>query len=561
MPDLEISNLPPLAGSALEATDPLPIADLSASETKKITVKDLLQSGIALIDDKSIPGSKCDFTVPAGSVGTAELADGAVTAPKLAANSSATIGPTASRQPGAFIGQLHYDDTTGKATIWDGGTWQAWKAAGSINAIAADTTGVIRVTTAQTADSVAVDAEPAPTAVGGQFLAGPPTSGGAVTARAIVSSDLPKATTFEVGAVMVPLGQGLRINGGSSGFDASLEIANDVAGSGATAQLVTYNSKGLVTSGRDLEAGDIPVATTSAVGGISLGPEFAVGAGSELRHSNFITPGSATKVTFDAAGHVTSAAPLVAADIPGLDASKITSGEFDTTRIGYNSISAYQLADYGIAHVLQSRPVPEFAGQFWINPVDRSAYIWVGTVNGPESVENGYWMSIGYGSALDQTIRLGGTYDATNNTIESLNSIGTAAGLVVGQPLPSPMPANNGVYLLVTSMGQGVTPAPVEPLAVGDWVFSLGTGTNWQKISVISGAGGFVRDDDVLVEGTTFLPAMDGVVNQFEANRLMWNYVQVASGVERGTVKPTSEVLVDPKTAEMHIGVIDCGEY
>jgi hypothetical protein len=170
-------------------------------------------------------------------------------------------------------------------------------------------------------------------------------------------------------------------------------------------------------------------------------------------------------------------------------------------------------------------------------------------------------MSIGYGSALDQTIRLGGTYDAATNTIESLNSIGTATGLVVGQPLPTPMPSNNGVYLLVTSVGQGVTPAPVEPLAIGDWVFSLGTGTNWQKISVISGAGGFVRDDDVIVEGTTFAPNMPGVVNQFEANRLMWSYLQIASGVERGTVKPSTQVLVDATTAEMSIGVIDCGEY
>jgi hypothetical protein len=50
MPDLEISQLPALAGSGLQATDPLPLADISASETKKITAKDLVQRGVNLID-------------------------------------------------------------------------------------------------------------------------------------------------------------------------------------------------------------------------------------------------------------------------------------------------------------------------------------------------------------------------------------------------------------------------------------------------------------------------------------------------------------------------------
>ena len=63
--------------------DALPIVDGSASETKKITSKDLVQSGIALIDDGSIPSEKFNYTVPAGSIGTTELADGSVTAPKL----------------------------------------------------------------------------------------------------------------------------------------------------------------------------------------------------------------------------------------------------------------------------------------------------------------------------------------------------------------------------------------------------------------------------------------------------------------------------------------------
>ena len=51
MPDLEISNLPALAGASLQATDPVAIADLSAAETKKITIKDLLEGGFDLVDE------------------------------------------------------------------------------------------------------------------------------------------------------------------------------------------------------------------------------------------------------------------------------------------------------------------------------------------------------------------------------------------------------------------------------------------------------------------------------------------------------------------------------
>ena len=58
MPDLEISKLPGLSGAALEQNDPLPITDTSAATTKKITAKDLVQNGLQLIDDGSIPAEK-----------------------------------------------------------------------------------------------------------------------------------------------------------------------------------------------------------------------------------------------------------------------------------------------------------------------------------------------------------------------------------------------------------------------------------------------------------------------------------------------------------------------
>ena len=84
MPDLEISKLAPLTGAGLAATDPLAIADLSASETKKVTAKDLVQASMDLIDDDSIPGGKIEGDsitaeeIAPDSIGSSELADGSV---------------------------------------------------------------------------------------------------------------------------------------------------------------------------------------------------------------------------------------------------------------------------------------------------------------------------------------------------------------------------------------------------------------------------------------------------------------------------------------------------
>jgi hypothetical protein len=169
-------------------------------------------------------------------------------------------------------------------------------------------------------------------------------------------------------------------------------------------------------------------------------------------------------------------------------------------------------------------------------------------------------MNLGYGSAVEQNARFGGTYDAANNIVESISTYGNMAGVITGNAVPVPAQANAGLYLIVTQAGTGTTPAPVEPLAIGDWIFSLGTGTNWIKVGVISGQGGVVRDDDVLVEGDSFLPAMPNVATQLGANTLLWQYAQPASGVSRGTVMPSPEVLVDADGL-MTVGSLDEGSF
>ena len=84
MADLQITQLPAIASGSVAATDPLALADVSASETKKVTVKDLVARGVAVIDAATIPATALSYPLTAGQIVTATLADNAVTAAKIA---------------------------------------------------------------------------------------------------------------------------------------------------------------------------------------------------------------------------------------------------------------------------------------------------------------------------------------------------------------------------------------------------------------------------------------------------------------------------------------------
>lgn len=310
---------------------------------------------------------------------------------------------------------------------------------------------------------------------------------------------------------------------------------------------------------RALGATDLPIATDSTVGAVLPGAGLDVSAEGALNHSNTATPGTyAGAVTIDSEGHVVSAlAALEAEDIPDLDASKIVSGTFSSTFLADNSVTASQLADYGIAQVSESAPTPEFAGQWWINPNDRSAYIWVGEVT---PVPNGYWLNLGYGSPTQINLRFGGTYNASGNVVESINSYGIEAGLTVGQALSSPNTSSNGLYLIVTASGTGTTPAPNEALSVGNWVLSQGIGATWTRVNLSSAVAG-VGDQDVLVDGAALVPVASGVASQEDLNELLWPRVQIATGGTAGIVRGSSEILVASDTGIMTIGTVDDGTF
>ncbi len=310
---------------------------------------------------------------------------------------------------------------------------------------------------------------------------------------------------------------------------------------------------------RSITSTDLPIATDALNGAVRPGDGLAVDGAGVLNHSNVAIAGTyAGPVTIDAQGHITTAqATLAAEDIPSLDASKITTGTFGSSFLAANSVTASQLADYGIAQVSETAPVPEFAGQWWINPNDRSAYIWVGAVT--PAIE-GYWLNLGYGSASQINLRFGGTYNASGNIVESINSYGIEAGLTIGQALHSPNTSNNGLYLIVTASGVGTTPAPNQSLAVGNWVLSQGVGDTWTKINLSSAVAG-VGDQDVLVDGGALVPAASGVASQEDFNEIVWGRVQIANLSTAGIVRASSEIAVASGTGIMTVGILDDGTF
>jgi hypothetical protein len=540
--DLKITELAALAGANLAAGDLLAIADISASETKKITVTDFFGNASTLIADATIPGAKIVFgsgTIPGSAVATGgisatQLAAGAVTAAKLGNESTVDL-VTSLPASGAFTGQFALDTDDSKAYIWDGSQWVSFKAAGSVNTVVGSSAGLINITVTTSGDTVTIATSLDNTTGAAEFLGGPTGNAGAVGYRQIVGTDLPEATAVTKGAVIVD-GEGLRMN------DDNIEIDNDITAS-ATHHVVTYDDKGLVTAGRVIAAGDLPAATPSAKGGVIVGTGLSVDGTGLVNHTNNVTSGTAAKITFDSEGHVTGTLSLDAADVPSLDTAKITSGTFATARIAASAITGPKLANYSVAKIAESAPAAEYISQLFYNPLERTLFMWDGNVYQP--------IGVSYGQII-----FAGTYNASTNLISSVTSDGAAIGLVVGASLVSPTTATRAHYVVVDVAGTGTAPAPAVALSPPDIILS--TGSTWTLLDV---------SDTVtaqLASNVQVTPAGDIASTNVQAalQELDTEKLPKAGGVMTGAleISETGSLVfegVTPNTFETTLGVVD----
>lgn len=434
MPDLEISNLPELTGAGLTGDDPVAIADLSASETKKITAKNLVQSGIALVDDASIPGAKLAANsvgagqLAADSVGSSELADGAVDTAAIQA-SAVTDAKVASGISGSKL----TDATVSAAklgTVTDRGLDQVGGSIGHTNSL-----------TAGSAAGISFDAQ------------------GHITATtSIPSADLPIATTTAVGGVSVPAAGGLVVDGTGELQHTNFVGANIVAN-------ISYDNHGHILTVSAIQPGHLPIATNSTVGAVQVPSSQGLnidGTGSLSLSSSGVVVGTYTKVTVDTYGRITSGTLLEAADIPNIDAGKVSTGQFGTARIADDAITGVKLGNSSTTKFGETQPTADFTGQFFFNPITRDLFLWDGNVFQPVGISAG-------------EIVLAGTYDASTNLLDSVTAEGSAAGFTSGQALPAADTGNNRYYVVVSQTGTGTAPAPTVTLEPPDILLSNGS--------------------------------------------------------------------------------------
>lgn len=472
--DLRISELAALAGADLAAGDLLAVADISASESKKITVTDFLGNAVTLIADATIPNAKILFSsasIPGSAlansaVGATQLASGAVTAAKLANESTVDL-VTSLPVSGAFTGQFALDTDDSKAYIWDGSQWVSFKAAGSINTAIGSTAGVVNVTVTTVGDQITIATTLDNTANAAEFLAGPTATAGAVSYRAIAAGDLPTATTAAKGAVQVN-GNGLTLSGDT------LAIDNTVAANTVDYHVVQYDASGLVTDGRTIQSGDLPLAGSSSVGGVYPGSGLNVAIDGELNHTNSVAAGTFPKITFDTEGHVTAGDVLVASDIPDISTDKLTTGFLPTDRIANSAVTGEKLANYAVSKFGETQPTADHIGQFFFNPLSRDLFLWDGNVFQPIGISVG-------------EIVFAGTFDASagggTGLVASVTADGTAVGLIAGQALPAASTANNRYYLVVSEPGT-ITSGNAPNVALSPPDIILSNGNEWTEIDV-----------------------------------------------------------------------------
>ena len=661
MADLQITQLPELGSAQLQATDPIAVADVSATETKKITAKNLVQGAFGLVDNASIPATALSYPLSVGQIVTATLADNAVTnvkitdatitgaklandtitATQIAANaitsseladnavdtaaitdSNVTTGKLADTAvttgkiansavtfaktnfsdgdiPGAKLTSASVtstqlannsvtanelaDDAVDTAAIVNSAVTGAKIASDTItagniaaNAIGASeladnavdsgaiasnavttakvtdlniTTGKLAnnaVTAAKIADDTITATQIAANAVGSSELSdnavdtaaiansavtdgkisgvsGTKITDATITAAklntsnidrslnvasgnlginnavtggasarngitynneglitstaALVASDIPEATASAVGGVSVPAAGGLAVTAAGA-----LSINNTVTG--ATRSGITFNDQGLITSTAALVAGDLPLATASTVGAVSIpvasAPLAISGTGVLSIANSGVTAGTYPKVTVSAQGFVTAGASLSASDIPSLAATKITTGQFGTNFVANDAITMDKLANLSTGFIQEASPdisdLP--TGVFWLQESTGQLRIFNGNS----------FFSVGFGRLSEENLRFCGTFNATNGLIVTLTSFGVSAGFSVGNAIPAGTAAITGAYFVCITPGNGTAVVPATSFDAGDWCLCMGL-NDWDRIDTLSGPG------------------------------------------------------------------------
>jgi hypothetical protein len=542
--DQRISQLTRLTKAGAAAGDLVPVADISASESKAITLKDLVAAGIDLVDAGEIDLSKLD-QASVTKLGTGALADGAATAAKLAAD-SATAVAGAAPITGNHRGRGWFNSSTGNLQVWDGAAFAQ---------VVLPTAGIgdLQVTTGKLADGAVTTAKVSPLgsaayaagSVNTAALADLGVTTGKIALGAITAARL-AAGAIET-AALAPAAVTYSKLQNLSGTDLLLGRASEGAG--------TVEEIPLTAQGRALIAGLSAEEQRNTLG---LGT-LATASGTWANGSSFSGTSSGNNTgdqTITLTGDVTGSGTETFAATIGdgaITELKYAALSIPTGALQDDSITAAKMADQSAAVVSNATPSGDgaFVGQQWIHTSTAAVYSWIGLewlkhdsggllatdvpnldatkiVSGEfpadrlaaaavtrTKLANYAIGSIGevfptadfisqlHFNPLNKTFYMwdgnvyqpigissgavvfAGTYNADDNKVDTVTSAGQALGLTVGSALPAAAAANAGHYVVVSESGTGTSPAPTSALAPPDILLS--TGNEWAEIDVSSG--------------------------------------------------------------------------
>jgi len=465
---------------------------VTGGATGNIALNTITDDNISQITSGVIQDGTIDSdALGSGSVTTDKLADGAVTDDKLAT--------------GIDGGKL-LNKTVDTDQIADSAIETLQLADGSVTDSKVTAVSGSKITTGTLPPGANQN-----TTAAAQFLAGPTTSAGAVTARTIDGDDLPTASDTDKGAVLIN-GEGLRMDG------TQLEIDNDVTAESSNYHVVQYDEKGLVTGGRVMTGDDMPIATATDLGVVKVPGTggLSVDGDGNISTGVSITGDTKCKITYNANGLVTAGADLTAADLPAdIPAENIssTSGKlptadatpeqgFDkeiyTTAIEDESISRRHFSDISTAYIQESQPTSTssantdatvFRGCLWFRESTGQLYMFNGNA----------WHIVAGGQLTQENLRFCGTYNATNNTIVALTDEGVAeqkedgtTAFTVGQAVPNCDDKLSGCYFVIETAGSALTVNDVNGnnFAVGDLLLGISTSSGWVQVGGAFGGGG-----------------------------------------------------------------------
>ena len=552
MADKKITQLNQLAEANVATADVLAVADISANETRKVTVSDLTVAGLRYVPEGTISGDKLvDDTVDGGKLKPNSVTggpNGEIALDTITADNIATSAVGADELADLSV------DTSAVVDRSITGPKVALKAIDTEHladsSIGSQQLGPNAVETDAIKDGAVTGPKLDPAAfdrgldlkAGKVGITNAPGAGtqagitwddqGLITGATdpIPSEDLPLATETTAGAVIVPDGDGIGVTGTGEIFIDNLVTPD-------TKPKVTYDKHGLVTGGADLEATDLPLATSTTPGAVSVPATDADGdtpldiAGSgQLTHgTSGVTAGSYTKVGVDKYGHVIAGNTLSASDIPDISADQIDGGLLDPAVLGPDCITAENISDYSTAYMQEASPgEAEYLGMLWYQPSTAQLRIYARGSNGLQ------WLNVGFGALQANNLRWGGAFDASTGTLTVLTDIGISEGLEAGSAFPAPSNALSGLYFICQTGGNSISQPNLSGVTFtpGDWALCVNETEGWMHVDAGAagggGGGGATYLNDLLDVELTGTAADDLLV--YEGSSGLWKNSDVIDG-------------------------------